>query len=133
MNLDKQHFLSLVEREFTVLEILENAAFLMAVNDTKGYFVSVNKAWVDITGWTKDELCKKPWMYFLHPADVQKSMKQYYEGEMFNPEAKLFKGFENRYKTKDGKYAKLEWYSAGQNMNGMNLAIAIFRGYEYVG
>ena len=130
MNLDKKQLESIIEREFTILDLLDDACFLVAISDTKGYFVSVNKAWEKITGYTKDELCKKPWMYFLHHEDVQSSMKQYYEGELFSKGAKPTEAFKNRYKTKFDKYAKLEWYSTGQNINGLNLAIAIFKGYE---
>jgi PAS domain-containing protein len=130
MNLNKQQLTNLIDREFTVLDLLDDACFLVAISDTKGYFVSVNKAWEKITGFTKNELCSKPWMYFLHKDDVQKSMKQYYEGELFRSNAEPTEGFSNRYKTKFDKCAKLEWYSTGQNINGLNLAIAIFKGYE---
>lgn len=39
-------------------------------------------------------------------------------------------GFTNRYRCKDGGYAKLEWYSTGENIKGHNLGFAIFKGYE---
>ena len=130
--LNKKQLESLLDREFTVLDLLDEARFMVAIVDSKGYFVSLNRAWEERLGFTREQLTDTPFMYFLHSDDAQLSMKMYYESILFNKEAEMVDGFTNRYKTtEDGKFARLKWYSAGKSINGLDLAIAIFDGYEY--
>lgn len=120
----------LIDHEFTILDLLDKAPFLVAVSNTKGFIVRVNESWQKITGFTDAEISSKPFMSFLHPEDIERTLNHYYNGEHFFKDAKVTEGFENRYKCKKGGYAKLEWHSTGQNINGLNLSIAIFKGYE---
>lgn len=117
------------DRDLTVLKLLEDTDLMIAVNDKEGFFRRLSRGWERVTGFTVDELTSKPWSYFLHPDDLERSMKQYREGELFNDKAENFKGFTNRYKVKNGGWVELEWHSTGQNIRGFNLAIAIPRKY----
>lgn len=117
-------------KDISILELLDSAAVLIAVADKNGMLVRLNKRWKTVLGYEEEELTAKPFISFVHPDDIKKTVEVYYEGHMFNEGAEMFEGFTNRYKTKDGRWANLEWYSAGSDVNGLSLSIAIFRGYD---
>lgn len=128
--IDEKHVDAILSREINIIDLLDNSAILIAVSNQEGMLVRLNKRWEQVTGRTVEELTSQPFINFLHPDDIEKSMKQYYEGELFDEKAPKFEGFENRYRCADGGYVKLEWHSTGKNVNGLNLAVAIPRGYE---
>ncbi len=70
-----------------------------------GYFKWVSPAWERTFGWTAEELTAHPWLFFTHPEDQERTIKE---------AQKLFEGhetvaFENRYKCKDGSYRWVSW------------------------
>ena len=121
---------NILQTDISISELMDHSPLLIAVNDKMGYFRRVSKSWEDVTGFSRKELLGKPWSEFLHPDDLKKSMRQYLEGELFDKRAKQFHGFINRYKVKTGGWVELEWHSTGKNVSGLNLAIAIPRGYS---
>lgn len=92
---------------------------LFCVADKKGNFKQVNPAWTELLGWTKEELTSKPWVYFVHPEDVEKTIKaaEILEGQPLT-------NFVNRYKVKSGGYIPIRWYASNW-INGQNYGIAI--------
>ncbi|MGQ9507153.1 MAG: PAS domain S-box protein [Candidatus Bathycorpusculaceae bacterium] len=52
--------------------LCENAAVAIAITDTKGRFKYVNKAMVDLLGYSAEELLGRPFKFFLHPEDKAK-------------------------------------------------------------
>ncbi|MEM3697026.1 MAG: PAS domain S-box protein [Candidatus Bathyarchaeia archaeon] len=52
--------------------LVENAAVAVAITDTKGRFTYVNKAMVELLGYSVDELLGRPFKFFLHPEDRAK-------------------------------------------------------------
>ncbi|MDH7477476.1 MAG: PAS domain S-box protein [Candidatus Bathyarchaeota archaeon] len=52
--------------------LCENAAVAVAITDTKGRFKYVNKAMVDLLGYSVEELFGRPFKFFLHPEDRAK-------------------------------------------------------------
>lgn len=94
----------LSEKE-TQLEMFFNSSKqYFCIASTNGYFVKVNKAWVDRLGWTEDELCSNPWLFFVHPDDVEKT-KDAAAVMSTDPVTK----FRNRYRCKDGSYRTILW------------------------
>lgn len=93
---------------------------MMCIAATDGYFKQVNEAWTRELGWSEDELLTRPFVSFVHPDDVQKTIDEV---------AKLDQGiptiqFENRYLHKDGSYRLLSWRSSPEQGTGRLYAIA---------
>jgi len=42
---------------------------MLCVADFDGYFERLNPAWEQTLGYTADELCARPFLYFVHPDD----------------------------------------------------------------
>lgn len=71
------------------------------------HFVEVNNAWHTVLGYDREELLGRPWADFVHPDDLQRSLKAF----------GAFTGspFVNRYFSKDGKIVFLEWTAPPQD------------------
>ena len=118
------------DNELTLDDLFENSPILMSIADRNGHLVKLNKMWEMALGWSIKHLTSTPFMDFVHENDKEITLKAYTEGEIFNDDQMPVSGFVNRYLCKDGSYAKLEWYSTGKNVKGLNLGFAIFKGYE---
>lgn len=125
-----KEIVEIIDRDFGMLELLENAPFLWTLSNDRGFFIKGNKVWEEITGFTVKEMCDVPLINFVHPEDIERTMKAYFNTKHFNDDGDEITGFVNRYACKDGKWAKLEWHSTGKAANGVALSIAIFKNYE---
>jgi PAS domain S-box-containing protein len=97
------------ERE--LLDFFNLSADLLCIAGLDGRFRRLNPAWERTLGWSTTELTSRPWLDFVHPDDVDATVR---EG------AKLAEGattvsFENRYRCKDGSYRWLSWTSKPDN------------------
>lgn len=78
---------------------------LLCIANTEGYFVLLNDTWTEVLGWTQAELMSRPYMDFVHPDDVEPTREV----------ARQLTGghsvidFENRYRTREGSYRRLQW------------------------
>lgn len=93
---------------------------LMTVIDARGFFAAVNPAWTDLLGWSTGELTDRPWAYYLHPDDVQRSIEITLTMRGLNETAT---GFVNRYRKKDGGYQGISW-DASVFIDGFSYAIS---------
>lgn len=80
---------------------------LMCIAGTDGYFRRVSPAFA-VLGWSVQELLSRPFLDFVHPDDVEPTLREL---------EKLREGvptihFENRYRCADGSYRWLSWTSA---------------------
>jgi two-component system sensor histidine kinase/response regulator len=78
---------------------------MLCLADQQGYFKRLNPAWERTLGFTVDELCRHPFLDFIHPDDREitiAEMKRLSEG------ANTI-SFENRYRCADGSYRWLLW------------------------
>ncbi len=78
---------------------------MQCIASIEGYFLFVNRAFSDTLGWTVEELLDKPYLYFVHPDDLEstkQAMSTLAIGE------KVF-SFKNRYQHKNGSWLKLWW------------------------
>ncbi|MCB9397819.1 MAG: PAS domain S-box protein [Acidobacteria bacterium] len=78
-----------------------------------GRFLDINPAWQRVLGWSEEELLNRPFLDFIHPEDVERTLQTYdgllkYGGEV--------SGFVNRYRTDQGQYRWLSW-SAYSDVN----------------
>jgi PAS domain S-box-containing protein len=101
----------LTER-FRAQELIQNffrlPLDLLAIADPSGYFLRLNPAWDEMTGYTEAELTSKPYLEFVHPDDRERTA---------SAAARLSAGhatesFENRYLCRDGSYRQLIWKAA---------------------
>ena len=78
---------------------------LLVTADTAGHFQDVNPVWERVFGFTAEELKAKPFLDFVHPDDVARTLRMYAEQQ----EGAEAVAFANRYRCKDGSYRWLEW------------------------
>jgi PAS domain S-box-containing protein len=104
--------------------------FLTVYTDQTGHLTRLSVKWEEVLGFTIEELMSKPFVHFIHPDDVVDTMSIYLKRKPTPIQEPKYKGFINRYKTKDGRYAILEWINSTHRKNGQDLSIAILRGYE---
>lgn len=86
-------------------EFFEDSLDMLCMVNDDGYFVDINAAFIEILGYTKDELFKKPLFNLIHPDDLEETkeeIKNLVDGK------KTFQ-FKNRYRKKDGTYIWLSW------------------------
>lgn len=88
--------------------IFNNSLTLNCVAGYDGYFKKLNPSWEKALGWSAEELMHKPFIEFVHPDDVEPTLK----ATSTLRDGQLVSTFENRYKHKDGSYRWLLWTSA---------------------
>lgn len=82
---------------------------MLCISDFGGTFTRVNPAWEATLGWTTADLTSRPFVDFVHPDDVARTIAE---------TAALTTGrdtvrFENRYRCADGSYRWLNWRATG--------------------
>lgn len=77
----------------------------MCILDREGCFVSLNPAWHPTLGWTAKEMTGKPFLDYLHPDDIERSIAAFEVVKTGEPVLR----FENRYRTKSGSYRWFSW------------------------
>jgi len=87
--------------------IFDLSVDMIGVADFRGYFVQLNPAWQRTLGWTNEELTSKPYIEFVHPDDLESTIK----AASNLTEGKEVLSFENRYLCKDGTYRFISWNS----------------------
>jgi PAS domain S-box-containing protein len=83
----------------------EVALDMFCMLDFNGYFRRLNPAWERTLGFTREELMSRPFIEFVHPDDRDRTLNQN-AGVRGGGQAR---GFENRYRTKDGGYRWFLW------------------------
>ena len=83
----------------------EHSLDLYCVVSGEGRFLELNPRWSHVLGWPKAEMVGKPFLDFVHPDDLAKTLETW--AAVGNLEDVL--QFRNRYRKADGSYAWLEW------------------------
>lgn len=96
----------------------------MCIADTDGYFKRVNAAWTRELGWSEEELLSRPFVSFVHPDDVDKTIAEVATLEEGHPTIR----FQNRYLAKDGSYKLIQWRSTPEQGTGRIYALAQVKG-----
>lgn len=80
------------------------------------YFVRVSPSWIDLLGYTEEELLSRSFVNFIHKDDVQKSLEII---ENFKGQPSNIEHFENRYITKSGEVIYLRWNTRVDEETGL--------------
>ena len=84
------------------------SADMLCIASGDGYFKWLNEPFSQTLGWTVDELLSRPYVEFIHPDDLDRTMREV-ERQVVAGETVFH--FENRYRHKDGSWRVLSWTS----------------------
>ncbi len=82
---------------------------MLCISGYDGYFKKVSPAFQTVLGFSPEEMCRKSYLEFIHPDDIEKTKREV-EKQLKTHEPVL--NFENRYRHADGSYRILSWKSA---------------------
>jgi PAS domain S-box-containing protein len=77
----------------------------LCIADLNGYFRSVNRAMMELLGWSDEDLCSRPFFEFVHPDDQARTKAAFRDFS----EGRSVVDVENRYQTKEGDWRWLHW------------------------
>lgn len=93
---------------------------LLCIAGMDGMFKRLNPAWSALLGWSEAELLERPFIWFVHPEDVEatkaEAARLSHGGTVFH--------FENRYRCVDGSYRLLHWSAVGIPEDSLLIATA---------
>lgn len=78
---------------------------LVCLAGTDGFFKEINPAFIKILGYTKNELLSRPFVEFVHPADIEKTAAELMQLNL-GISTLLF---ENRFLKKNGDIVYVQW------------------------
>jgi PAS domain S-box-containing protein len=91
-----------------MFQFFEFSNEMLCVADNRGYLIRVNQAWTKALGWSAQELMSRPYVEFLHPDDVEATLR---EAHLLLTGTHETISFENRYRSRDGSYRWLSWHA----------------------
>ncbi|WP_406694444.1 PAS domain S-box protein [Singulisphaera sp. Ch08] len=104
-----------------VMERLFNLSLdLICIAGTDGYFKRVNPAFHHVLGWAERDLIAQPFLHFVHPDDVEATLREMQTLSTGVPTT----SFENRYRNIDGTYKHLVWSASPELRTGLIYGIA---------
>lgn len=87
------------------IEFFDHSLDLICIADFDGHFQYVNKAWEKTLGFSVDELRSRPFLSFVHPEDLERTIETY----NCLMQGGICASLENRYITKNGDYVWIGW------------------------
>ena len=97
-----------------------NSNDFSCIANKEGYFEILNPSFEKVLGYSQNELSQNPFIYFVHPDDIDATLHEY---EKLKSGALLIYFF-NRYRKKDGSYLWFEWNATPNPVTGKLYCIA---------
>jgi PAS domain S-box-containing protein len=94
-----------------MIDFFEFSNEMLCVADERGYFTRVNQAWTATLGWSVEELTSRPYIDFVHPEDLEPTIR---EANLLLSDGREVIRFENRYRCRNGSYRWLAWQARGE-------------------
>jgi PAS domain S-box-containing protein/putative nucleotidyltransferase with HDIG domain len=94
---------------------------MLCIASFDGHFKRLNGVWEQVTGFSIEELTKRPFLDFVHPDDHQRTMDEVAKQQK---QGLKVLSFENRYLCKDGSYKWFHWTSQPDNERQLMYAVA---------
>jgi PAS domain S-box len=120
----------ILDRDHTIMSLLDGCEVLISIVDMCGHLVRVNKKFVEVLGYSKEDLEGENYFQIIHKDDIKKTIAVWDKLVSEEIQSTGLDGFTNRYICKDGSVAKLEWHANTKSIKGLAISFAIFRGYE---
>lgn len=93
---------------------------LLCIATSEGYFKRINPSFITTFGFSESELLSKPFIEFVHPEDVEPTLKTLSHASKGSPTIH----FENRCRCSDGNYKWIAWRSTTDTESGLIYASA---------
>jgi PAS domain S-box-containing protein len=94
---------------------------MLCIAGADGYFKRLNPAFEKTLGYTSEELLSHPFLDFVHPDDVDRTLAEVRKLSEGIPTIR----FENRYRRRDGTYRWLSWTASPVKERGLIYATAL--------
>ncbi|MCJ7541642.1 MAG: PAS domain S-box protein, partial [Desulfobacterales bacterium] len=92
-------------REEEVEKIFNFSLDMIGSGNLDGYFTKLNSSFRSILGYTEKEFLEKPFIFFVHDEDIEKTKEAL--AEAIKGKQNIY--IENRYKCKDSSYKWIGW------------------------
>ncbi|WP_165930053.1 PAS domain S-box protein [Flavobacterium caseinilyticum] len=84
---------------------IEESNDLVCIVGTDAFFKEINPAFVEILGYSKEELLNHSLLHLLHPDDLERSLKEIETIALGKPAI----NYENRFQKKNGEFVTIQW------------------------
>ena len=108
------------QESFHIEKFFSLSPDLLCISNIAGYFERVNPAFTQILGYSIEELLSQPFVNLIHPEDINQTQAEL--DKLAQGEVTLH--FENRYRSKTGKYRWFSWKAYFETETGLLYAIA---------
>lgn len=119
-----------IKKERVLCRLFEDSHLMRAIFNPDGTFFNVNKKWVEVLGYSKEEFRNKPFKDFIAEEDVEDSMNVY-NNRQFNIAGQEDRStyydedYYNHYVSKTGEKILLRWTRDFEDINGMLVSTCV--------
>ncbi len=92
--------------EWDLSKFFDRSVDLLTIANFDGYFIKLNPSWTRLLGYTEVELTSRPFINFVHPDDIEKTIEA---TKNLSKDGQVLTNFTNRYLCKDGSIKYLMW------------------------
>jgi diguanylate cyclase (GGDEF)-like protein/PAS domain S-box-containing protein len=92
---------------------------LLCITGMDGYFRQVNPSFNRVLGWSNSEVIDQPFINFVHPEDIESTLKVFDKLETSYSTL----AFDTRFRSKQGTYCNLQWRAYPDNKTELLYAV----------
>jgi PAS domain S-box-containing protein len=108
------------ERNLQIENFFDLSFDFMCIANTNGYFIKVNKTFINGLGYDESDLLKNKFLEFIHPDDSERTLNEIKKLSL----GEVTINFENRYRKNNGDYLVLNWNVTPDISTGLLYATA---------